>query len=192
MTNKDYFLKDNVSVEELIKQLYEVQDNNYNTNMFNCKKFFEQEATPTLTEDERVILRNIDKNYSTIGRKLGGALYLRLKSKIALDSTFEDFFGNLFQFIKERRRIRDTRIIRRVKMTRTVETKLLCPRCRNCTTIFRKASKQKEEGHYKNLYCYICKANLNHIELKLNKIYTEAEIEALIEKMKSENRYDYF
>lgn len=74
---------------------------------------------------------------------------------------------------------------------RTIETRLLCPRCRNYTTIFRKLSKRKSEGHYKKLYCYICKATLNQIELKTNYIYSDEEIEALIQKIKLDKRYDY-
>ena len=70
-----------------------------------------------------------------------------------------------------------------------IETKLLCPRCRNYTTIYRNKARQKEEGHYKRLYCYNCKSIHNHIELKTNYNYTNEEIEALIEQIKKENRY---
>lgn len=75
-------------------------------------------------------------------------------------------------------------------MIKTVETKLLCPRCRTITTIFRKKSKQKPKGHYKKLYCYVCKTTLNHIEIK-NSLYTDKEIEKLIQEMKECGRYDY-
>ena len=74
------------------------------------------EAHPSITQDEKIILRNISDQYDRVGRKLGGALYLKMSEKNEIDSTFEDFFGNLFQFIKERRRIRDSRTIeRRIK-----------------------------------------------------------------------------
>lgn len=73
----------------------------------------------------------------------------------------------------------------------TIKTQLLCPRCRTITPIFRKEAKQRKEGHYKNFYCYVCKSTHNHIELKLNKYYTEEEKEKLIEQMKTDNKYDY-
>jgi hypothetical protein len=71
-----------------------------------------------------------------------------------------------------------------------IQSKLLCPRCRNYTTIYRNAAKRKHEGHYKKIYCYTCKSTHNHIELKTNYNYTEEEIEILIEQMKKENRYE--
>ena len=71
-------------------------------------------------------------------------------------------------------------------MIKTIETRLLCPICKTYTTIQRKQSKQRKEGHYKKLYCYVCKSTHNFIEL--NKDYTSEEIELLIEKMKGEKK----
>lgn len=48
----------------------------------------------------------------------------------------------------------------------TVRTILKCPNCGELTTIHRLASRQKKVGHLKKLYCYRCKKEVNHIELK--------------------------
>ena len=108
MTNADKYLKDNVSVEELCTAILNSSANLYKDDMIEIKCFFKEEIKPTLTEDERVILRNINtNNYDKVGRKTSGALYLRITEKKEIDSTFEDFFqdSGLFQFIQERKRI---------------------------------------------------------------------------------------
>lgn len=53
-----------------------------------------------LSDDETAILRHIClKRYDRIGRKFGGALYLGCTGSIGIDSTFEDFFENVFDWI---------------------------------------------------------------------------------------------
>lgn len=53
-----------------------------------------------LTDDEIAILRHIClKRYDKIGRKFGGALYLGHANGYGIDSTFEDFFENIFDWI---------------------------------------------------------------------------------------------
>lgn len=69
-------------------------------------------------------------------------------------------------------------------MIRVQQTRLLCPKCRTYTTIFRKKNKLKKDGHYKYLYCYICKETHNFIEL--NKCYSEEKIDEMIKEMKGE------
>ena len=49
---------------------------------------------------------------------------------------------------------------------KTVQTILICPICENKVTIFRRVAKQKKFGHRKWLYCYICKKQTNHFEIK--------------------------
>jgi competence CoiA-like predicted nuclease len=74
------------------------------------------------------------------------------------------------------------------KMRKNVtETRMFCPKCGNIQIIFRKTSKQRKFGHYKNLYCYKCKETHNHIELKDQDVSKE-EIERMIEQMKKENK----
>lgn len=107
MTNAEKYLKDNVSNFEIAQSLGKylskevAEDDNHIKNLIMT--FFIEEATPTLTEDERVILRNLQPEITLIGRNGANELF------IAIDSTneFVDFFcyDHLFQFIKERRRI---------------------------------------------------------------------------------------
>lgn len=43
-----------------------------------------------------------------------------------------------------------------MKKQKTVQARLKCPECGTVTMISRKASKKKEEGHIKHMYCYGC------------------------------------
>ena len=71
---------------------------------------WERKEKPKLTDDEKVILRNIDKNYKWIARDKNGRLFLYIeKERITkggdrwhTDGDFLDFhmFDNLFQSIK--------------------------------------------------------------------------------------------
>lgn len=128
MTNAELYIGDEDLIDQFIDEF----------NKFACKQdwdlehhylkerlveFFKQERTPTLTEDERVILRNINKDYKYIGRKkfLGqGYMYVSQKE-------IGDYFTplipleHLFQFIKERRRILYWGTIeRRIKMKKAI------------------------------------------------------------------------
>ena len=115
MTNAEKYLKDGVSVEELAKEVELYIAEEYPTSFIfpkSIENYFKAEAKPTLTEDERVILRNININeYNYIARNEQGSLFLVYKSQQVrgLSCTsyiFGQIFGtNLFQFIKERRRI---------------------------------------------------------------------------------------
>ena len=99
MTNAEKYLKDGVK-EQLIKEL-SIYGGELN-------EFFEEQAKPTLTEDERVILRNLD-SYTKIGRTekdVAGYTDVYIEDENACESLFM-FKSNLFQFIKERRRIQD-------------------------------------------------------------------------------------
>lgn len=75
------------------------------------KAWLEQEVTPTLTDDEKVILRNIDKKFTDIGKTAHGELRLLTvfrnnnNGEITIDHTrkpiFYDFeWCNLFKFIE--------------------------------------------------------------------------------------------
>lgn len=109
MTNAEKYLKDGVK-EQLIKEL-----SIYGGEL---DEFFEEQVTPTLTEDERVILRNIKGKYTTLYRNDSGYLILQENSAKEIGKCHVGFneYNHLFQFIKERRRIRDRRTIeRRIK-----------------------------------------------------------------------------
>ena len=103
MTNRDYFLKDNVSVEEFAKSIVArfFGDDCFSKNDYLRIKNWAEDNCITLTEDERVILRNIPKEFTTIARNLVGELSARNKDTWR----YADVFNHLFQFIKERRRI---------------------------------------------------------------------------------------
>ena len=113
MTNKDKYLKDNVSVEEFIEALtYELSgwDNKtYSYGMEDTiRNALNKPIKPTLTEDERVILRNMpQKEWNYIFRdNMGNIQFEHLKANGAPNSIGRaDWYNHLFQFIKERRRI---------------------------------------------------------------------------------------
>lgn len=105
MIKAEKYLKDNVSVEEMKKDFFDylISDGVYGCNSKNIvqkwEDFLNMKIKPTLTEDERVILRNMTKpNIKAIGRS-DSALYLQ-------DNTGEKNFlmnymyRDLFQFIK--------------------------------------------------------------------------------------------
>lgn len=105
MTNADKYLKDGVDVYELIRAMTEFYMSGYSYND-NLTYFFNHKAKPTLTEDEKVILRHINTiNIDRIGRHDCGDLILLSKGGgFYLMTTYFNFDG-LFQFIKPRRRI---------------------------------------------------------------------------------------
>lgn len=65
--------------------------------------FFREQVKPTLTEDEKVILRNVDEMYITIGRYEDGILEFNRSDGHYSNSCYP--LNHLFQFIKPRRRI---------------------------------------------------------------------------------------
>lgn len=48
---------------------------------------------------------------------------------------------------------------------KTIRTDLICPQCYNITTIQRVKVRKKSNLHKKKLYCYICKEEVNQIEV---------------------------
>jgi len=107
MTNAEKYLKD----ENYKKILWYDFKNWYSKTKCNCPygiafaEFMEQQIKPSLTEDEKVILKNIDKIFEYIGRTKNGTLFLRVEMFGKTDDRAFHFFNHLFQFIKERRRI---------------------------------------------------------------------------------------
>lgn len=106
MTNGEKYLKDGVSVEEFSQKLWNyIKSREMNEPTLLINDFLNMKIKPTLTEDEIVILKNIDTEmFEKIGKtNSNGDLYLTYKG----DRDTEDFWwcNSLFQFIKERRRI---------------------------------------------------------------------------------------
>ena len=108
MTNADKYGMDEDEVNELTDKFEKWHQDNpdvrgYGEALF---RFLQAEVKPTLTEDEKVILRNIDKEYGYIERVNDGTLRVNDKStseQIIWRSTYPH--NHLFQFIQPRRRI---------------------------------------------------------------------------------------
>lgn len=105
MTNKDKYLKDGVDVEELcagiINEIADEYMGDEEIGVARLIDFFDSEYKykPTLTEDEKVILSNaLESGADAIFRNDGG-IYFHTKPGT------KGIFGNIFQFIKPRRRI---------------------------------------------------------------------------------------
>ena len=104
MTNAEKYLKDGVSPKAM---WYEFK-NWYNDTQCTCaygeaiEIFMKDMAKPTLTEDEKVILKNIDKEMTMIRRCINGDLDVFNNDEHFL---YLHIFNHLFQFIQPRRRI---------------------------------------------------------------------------------------
>ena len=114
MTNAEKYLKDGVTIKEfaveITKQISKWDELSYYSNNIenDIIDFLSTEAKPTLTEDERVILKNMDtKNYTHLYRT-DNLIFLKNKK----EHLYWIPFSNNFQFIKERRRIRDKGVTR--------------------------------------------------------------------------------
>lgn len=105
MTNAKKYLKDGVDevafAGELADLFLSKMEEKYPYAVGTFIDYFHDLAEPQLTEDERVILKNIDKKYKYIGRMEGktiGQFYIKNEE--------EDFkhcfcmYNHLFQFIK--------------------------------------------------------------------------------------------
>ena len=46
-----------------------------------------------------------------------------------------------------------------------IQTRLICTKCGNIQTIYRKVKHIKPFGHMKKLWCYKCKKEVNHFEI---------------------------
>lgn len=50
--------------------------------------------------------------------------------------------------------------------TKFIETRLFYPQCKNIAIIYRRISSQRKFGHLKKFYCWKCKEEINHIEIR--------------------------
>lgn len=106
MTNAEKYLKDGVDIEELTDKILEHNKQSKNCTFYeNMRSFWKAEIKPTLTEDEKVILRNIKSHCNQIGRDENSILYLGNCNTVYKDRAISGYFNHLFQFIKPRRRI---------------------------------------------------------------------------------------
>lgn len=109
MTNGDKYLKDGVDVEEFVNAIPRGKVTTWINGFGTCivadklKDWLNSSVKPTLTEDEKVILRATSfGNQEIILRDFCGNLWTR-----DTDEEDNDFcqFNYIFQFIKSRRRI---------------------------------------------------------------------------------------
>lgn len=99
MTNAEKYLKDEASVEEFLNAVIEHCSKSAKNSI---ETFLKAPIQPTLTEDEKVILRNIDKKYNTIGRNADGDLVVGNNGiNNGINWSYADIFNELFQFIRE-------------------------------------------------------------------------------------------
>lgn len=108
MTNSEKYLKEGTDTRELwvaFQEYYYKNKSKESDAAKAFKHFFEQPIKPTLTEDERVILKNVGTDYQSIERD-DECLWVRGVDKDGFMATcYFKCFDHLFQFIKERRRI---------------------------------------------------------------------------------------
>lgn len=113
MTNAEKYLKDGVDVEEFVKDIFNPINKATNTtfeytpyiNSKELKKYLKKEIKPYLTEEERVILRNIDEVYTEIDRTSNDYLEVSYKAEDNIRRFYGLPYKHLFQFIAERRTI---------------------------------------------------------------------------------------
>ena len=112
MTNKDKFLREGVSVEEFIEAFCMSGRSAVNgIQAYLLKDFFKEQVKPikpTLSEDEKAILRNIKGHPKYISRQKGHGLiaYDSAKREGKTGWSYDNgramySFSHLFQFIKE-------------------------------------------------------------------------------------------
>lgn len=104
MTNAEKYLK-GITPYEFARE-YGLYYYNYERGMYGSPadkigRFLKAEVKPTLTEDERVILKNMEN--ATHIKRDNGIKYIDKDEYIR--TYYELPYSHLFQFIKERRRI---------------------------------------------------------------------------------------
>lgn len=118
MTNADKYLKDGVDIIDFTCEFANYLYNHQGELLSKNKKapreqlhvFLTSETKPTISEDEKVILSKIDRrNFDRIGR-YDDCLYLKGGTCYGFEDgkdkgVFNYLYHELFQFIKERRRI---------------------------------------------------------------------------------------
>jgi len=101
MTNAEKYLKEGVDIKQFLKEVQDLFGKEVPLVDETINDWLHDTCKPTLTEDERVILRNINKKYRFISREEENLFVEDNQIDIECISPF----NHLFQFIKERRRI---------------------------------------------------------------------------------------
>lgn len=99
MTNAEKYLKDGVSVKEFARVILE--ETTFDPKQEDIIAFLNKSCKPQLTEDERAILKNIDKQFIKIGRSDENSIYFVFEDLQETEvKYYADVFANVFQFIK--------------------------------------------------------------------------------------------
>ena len=102
MTNAEKYLKDGVSVKEFARVILE--ETTFDPKQEDIIAFLNKPCKPTLTEDERVILKYVDGEYTHIQRA-DGLWLIHYEDEYTVHQMSFEMYAHLFQFAKERRRI---------------------------------------------------------------------------------------
>lgn len=100
MKNKDKFLREGVSVEELAEAIYKYYFDSDEKLVDSIKLFFNEPIKPTLTEDEKVILKNIETGFTHISRDYGDLFITVGKDTKDNECIGMQQYNHLFGFIK--------------------------------------------------------------------------------------------
>lgn len=127
MTYADKYLKNGVNVEDFIdeiKHIKQVIDWKGEPALFICylKDWLNTSVKPTLSEDEKVILKNIYHTKNTIIGRDDEVLFVYSQDNTYCTKNYNlNLFNHLFQFIKPRRRILHRRTFeRRMKVWKII------------------------------------------------------------------------
>lgn len=106
MTYADKYLKDGVDVKEFNKELFKNCVTGELFNYINTTaviNWLNSEVKPTLSEDEKVILKHINKRFNTIQRNDFGYLILTENGCKSIGEAMcsFSFYNDLFQFIEK-------------------------------------------------------------------------------------------
>ena len=108
MINSEKYLKDKKELKDFLSDYIEYCKRNKqdSVNFESLSLFLMADVKAKLSEDERVILRNLNLDeFTHIGRHYLGDLFLKYKTGTILNEYNFECYRCLFQFIKERRRI---------------------------------------------------------------------------------------
>ena len=107
MTNADKYLKENVDIHTLSKEIISFMNGAVEDKYIGMiEDFFNCPVKPILTEDEKVILKYVNQErYAQIGRTKNGEIIFKNVNDSYCVLTPYFNFENIFQFIQPRRRI---------------------------------------------------------------------------------------
>ena len=109
MTNAEKYLKEGTDIKEFSRNMFNYLVNRDEPLKIKIENYLQEDIKPTLTEDERVILRNIPKEYIKIRRNDWQEIEF-----VQEDCKYRTCYllSHLFKFIKARRRILNRGVVK--------------------------------------------------------------------------------